>query len=117
MIDEDDKKKKKKFSKDPFVINLLNSIMNDVSLFSNVSGMFGAIENPFIGLSILQRLVGATGELLTLDLDKGTRDLINSIGILKTIDGVVGFTNDKNLFKDLRRKEKSIKQSLGLETE
>jgi hypothetical protein len=117
LLDEEKDKKKKKFSKDPFVINLLNSIMNDVSLFSNISGMFGAIENPFIGLSILQRLVGATGELLTLDLDKGTRDLIKSIGILKTIDGVTGFSNDKDIFKNLRRKEKSIKQSLGLETE
>jgi hypothetical protein len=112
--DEEDKKRRRKLvnrdEKSYLLLSILNSALNDISMFKFFS--FDIVnKNPFAGLNVIQNFAGGLWELMTLNLDKGTKKLINSVGIINSIDNFYK-TLDSQGYKDYRKKmSKSLQQT------
>jgi hypothetical protein len=119
--DEENRKRKRKYGGDDFIYRVLNDALNDLSMF----GIFqtGASMN-IVSISILKRFAGALFDLMTLDLDRGTRGLIKSVGALNSADAIYRMLNKEGyssyrdeLNKMLKEKERYIKEEIGIEEE
>ena len=119
--DEENKKRKRLYGRDDFAYRLLNDALNDISMF----GIFNMGLNANIAsISILKRFANALWAILTLDLDKGTIKLINSIGLLNSIETMLriydkeGYADYREeLKKSMKRREREYKEYLGIEEE
>jgi len=119
--DEENRKRRRKYGKDDFIYRVFNDALNDLSMFGVFST--GASLN-IASISILKRFAGALFDLMTLDLDRGTRGLVKSVGALNSAEAMYrmfdkeGYSSYREELKRiLKEEEENIKEEIGIEVD